>query len=257
MPKQRRIYIAIPSRTGEVKVETCRAIIKGMTECAAEGWAITLGESLECIAPISIARNLAVARFLATDYDDLFFIDDDVAWADGAMVRLLKAPVDLVAGVYPRRYPDISFPVQWDTSKAEVWADPATGLIEVHGVATGFMRISRAGILRMVAHYKDDIYSQAQAPGGKVHRLFDFALVPDETGKVHEVHSEDYTFCDRWRAMGGKVWIDPHITFMHLGVAAFSGNVGEWLRDRSITSAMRHSGDKPRVVSVPLVGSAA
>lgn len=240
MSKQRKIYIAVPTRTGEVKYETMRAVIKGMTELANAGMVATLGESLECFAPISIARNLAIARFLATDYTDLFFVDDDVAWSDGAMVRMVNHPVDLVAGAYPRRYPDISFPVQWDDSKPEVWADPATGLIEVNGVATGFMRFTREGLERMVAHYKDETYGQFSAPSGTVHRLFDFSLVPGVGGAVDEVHSEDFTFCDRWRRTGGKVWIDPHITFMHLGVAAFSGNVGQWLLDRSIKSAIVH-----------------
>lgn len=244
MSEQRKIYIAVPTRTGEVKYETMRAVIKGMTELANAGMVATLGESLECFAPISIARNLAIARFLATDYTDLFFVDDDVAWSDGAMVRLVNHPVDLVAGAYPRRYPDISFPVQWDEDKAEIWADPATGLIEVKGVATGFMRVTRAGMLRMVEHYKTETYGQFSSPGGTVHRLFDFSLVPNLATGVDEVHSEDFTFCDRWRQAGGKVWIDPHITFMHLGVAAFSGNVGQWLRDRSIKSAIMTSTEK-------------
>lgn len=238
MSKQRRIYIAVPTRTGEVKYETMRAVIKGMTELANAGMVATLGESLECFAPISIARNLAIARFLATDYTDLFFVDDDVAWSDGSMVRMVNHPVDLVAGAYPRRYPDISFPVQWDDSKPEVWADPATGLIEVNGVATGFMRVTREGLLRMVEHYKSETYGQFSSPAGTVHRLFDFSLVPGLGQTVDEVHSEDFTFCDRWRKAGGRVWVDPHITFMHLGVAAFSGNVGQWLRDRSIKSAI-------------------
>ena len=240
MSKQRKIYIAIPTRTGDIKYETMRAVIKGMTDVANAGHVISLGESLECFAPISIARNLAIARFLATDYTDLFFVDDDVAAQEGAMLRLINAPVDLVAGAYPRRYPDISFPVQWDDSKPEVWADPATGLIEVNGVATGFMRVTREGLLRMVEHYKSETYGQFSSPAGTVHRLFDFSLVPGIGDAVDEVHSEDFTFCDRWRKAGGKVWIDPNITFMHLGVAAFSGNVGQWLRDRSIKSAIVH-----------------
>lgn len=224
---QRKIYIAVPSTRDGVRIETMRSIVEGMVSIVQEGWAASLGESLECFAPISLARNLAIARFLATDYDDLFFVDDDVAWQQGAMVKLLKQPVDVVAGAYPRRFEEISFPVHWDDSKPQIWADPDTGLIEVKGVAAGFLRLSRSACERMVQAYGSDWYDQFGSPTGKAHALFDFAR------RNHIQFSEDYTFCQKWRDIGGKVWVDPSITFMHMGQKAFSGNVGDWLRGRN------------------------
>lgn len=223
---QRKVYIAVPSTRDGVRIETMRSIVEGMVSIVQEGWVASLGESLECFAPISLARNLAIARFLATDYDDMFFVDDDVAWQDGAMVRLLKHPVDMVAGIYPRRFNELSFPVQWDDSKPEIWADPETGLIEVKGAATGFLRLTRAACQRLVEAYDSSWYEQFGSPTGKAHALFDFER------RDNVQYSEDYTFCRKWREIGGKVWIDPSITFMHMGQQAFSGNVGEWLRNR-------------------------
>jgi hypothetical protein len=163
---------------------------------------------------------------LASDCDDLLFVDDDVAWQDGAMVKLLKHPVDVVAGAYPRRFPETSFPIRWVEEGAELWADPETGLLEVEGIAAGFMRLTRKACEQLVEAHKDDWYEQFGAPEGKAWPLFDFV----REGRTF--FSEDYTFCRKWRSLGGKVWVDPEVTFMHMGEAAFVGNLGDWLRSR-------------------------
>jgi len=35
---------------------------------------------------------------------------------------------------------------------------------------------------------------------------------------------EDYTFCNRWRAMGGEIWVDVRSKFTHVGSFAFHGD---------------------------------
>jgi hypothetical protein len=39
--------------------------------------------------------------------------------------------------------------------------------------------------------------------------------------------SEDYTFCKRWRDMGGKVWLDKSIRLDHIGRKMFKGDVSK------------------------------
>jgi hypothetical protein len=36
--------------------------------------------------------------------------------------------------------------------------------------------------------------------------------------------SEDYTFCKRWRALGGKIWLDTESTLSHIGPFDFNGD---------------------------------
>jgi hypothetical protein len=36
--------------------------------------------------------------------------------------------------------------------------------------------------------------------------------------------SEDYTFCRRWRAIGGEVWLDTRSKLMHVGPREFVGD---------------------------------
>lgn len=34
-------------------------------------------------------------------------------------------------------------------------------------------------------------------------------------------HSEDFDFCDRWRALGGKILVDQRITAQHEGSVVY------------------------------------
>ena len=36
--------------------------------------------------------------------------------------------------------------------------------------------------------------------------------------------SEDFTFCRRWSAIGGEVWLDASISLTHAGRASFRGD---------------------------------
>ncbi len=141
---------------------------------------------------------------------------------------MVKHDADFVGGVYPHRVDGPSFPLQWHAHGAPIIPDPKTGLIEVHGIAAGFMRLRRCVLEKMVAAYPDDWYWQGD---NKIPNLFDFEL------RDHLMYSEDFGFCKKWRDIGGKVWIDPDIAFTHTGPKAFYGHLGKWLDGREYARA--------------------
>lgn len=215
----RHVVIAIPAYSGTVHLGTMRSVVRDMTALMARGDLVTIED--ECgNTDISDARAAIVARFLKGDGTDLVFVDHDVMWGEGALVRLVDYPVDFVAGIYPRRAEPIEYSVRYLDNK-ELFA--VNGLIEVAGVAAGFMRCSRSMLERMVWSYAGLSYvRQEQSICG----LFDPYRLDDR--KL----SEDYSFCQRWRDIGGKVWIDPEIKMGHVGSKVFTGCLGEWLRNR-------------------------
>jgi hypothetical protein len=165
-------------------------------------------------------RNQILAQFLASDATDLVFIDSDIGWEAKSLMRLISHDVPIVAGIYRRKVESVSFTVQFADTKA-VKRDRATGLIEAIRVGAGFLRIRRSAIERMIAAYPNLRYSQP-LPSGKTeerYALFDTSLVNDG------FCGEDYTFCDRWRATSGKIWIDPEITLRHLGTTTYTGSI--------------------------------
>ena len=176
------------------------------------------------------ARNELVAEFLASDKTDLLMVDSDMGWAPNDAVRLLASPHRLIGGVGRKK---------WDAPNADpnVWCatfpsgnlvQDAHGAVEVERVGTGFLRISRALAETMVAAHPE---WKRQAPDGVLphvkpfyHRIFAFADDGDRE------LSEDFAFCDAWRALGGRVWIDPEIDLSHIGTHDYSGRVSEIFR---------------------------
>ena len=215
----RHVVIAVPAYSGTVHLGTMRSVIRDMTALMARGDTVSVED--ECgNTDISDARAAIVARFLKGSGTDLVFVDHDVIWESGALVKLMDYPVEFVAGVYPRRAEPIEYSVRY-LPKQELQA--VDGLLEVEGVAAGFMRCSRTMLERMTRDYAGLTYvRQEQSICG----LFDPYRLSER--KL----SEDYSFCQRWRDIGGKVWIDPEIKMGHVGSKVFTGCLGEWLRNR-------------------------
>ena len=184
-------------------------------------------------ADIYSLRAQIVANFLA-DPDkptDLVFVDSDVGWPAGSLHRLLDHDVDLVAGSYPKR----DYPIQhmfrsekeMENGELTMDIDPATGLVEVWGMPGGFMRCRRGMIEKMWNHYGPElgIFDHA-VPGEITVRMFDPYVFEGDDGRKRSL-SEDYSFCQRWRDIGGKVWMDINIPMAHVGTHAFKGCLGE------------------------------
>jgi hypothetical protein len=221
----RHVWIAIPAYTGQIHLATMRSIIADMLALADRGDRVTIFDE-SGNAMIADCRGLIVAKFLESDATDLVFVDSDVTWESGALVKLVDQPADFVAGIYPQRKDPQAYCVQYLPERAELWADPETGLLEVAGVPAGFMKLSRAMLEKMVAHYSDTAFHCDVAPNQTAHALFD----PVRIGRIK--FGEDYSFCRRWREIGGQVWVDPEIRMGHVGFKTFVGSLGEWLRTR-------------------------
>lgn len=168
------------------------------------------------------SRNRLVRDFLSSDCTDMVFLDVDVGWAAPDFVRLLAYDRDVVAGVYPKKHGDDTYPVR--TLPGEIWSE-ADGLIEVAGVPTGFLRIRRP-VLEQLAEVS--VKYNAKNDGA-------FATPCIFERQIHEGvrWGGDYVFCRKWRAMGGKVYIDPAMRFEHSGEQTWHGQVGMWLKKRS------------------------
>ncbi|HLY04264.1 MAG TPA: hypothetical protein VKR31_00805 [Rhizomicrobium sp.] len=171
------------------------------------------------------ARNDLVAAFLASDYDDLLFIDDDMGWNPGDVIRLMASEQAVIGGVGCKKT------LLADTAK-EKWCFRALkggrfvqddfGAIEVEAVGTGFLKISREVFETMKAAHPDwkrNGWHDTPAEH-KPHCYRFFAFDPDDP----EEKGEDIAFCMEWRRLGGRVFIDPTIRLVHVGEMEFTGD---------------------------------
>ena len=177
---------------------------------------------------IQRARNGIVARFLASDCTHLFFIDADIGFTAAGVLRLLRHDRPMIGGIYrkktlARRDWAVNFLPNAD-GKAR--RDPRTGAVQVESAATGFLCIRRDVIEAMVRAFPHLKYAHAAGDGpagpwaDHLYTLFDCWVDPS----TRTYWSEDYGFCQRWRALGGEVWIDPGVLLQHWGTACFDGD---------------------------------
>lgn len=223
MPKN--VWIALPAYTGQIHIGTFRSLLTDLLALHCRGDSFVVHD--ECgNTLLGDARALMVAKFLASDCTDMVFVDSDVTWESGTLLRLVDAPVDCVAAVYSHRNDLMTYPVSFDLSETELWANEA-GLIKVWGVPMGCTRCSREMLTRMVNYYADLEFMCDPAPDKKAWALFD----PYRKDKLK--YSEDYSFCNRWRDIGGEIFVLPDVKMGHTGYKTFVGNLGEWLKSRA------------------------
>lgn len=220
---ERAIIVAVPAYTGSITVETAESLQAELYAAHKAGIKLVVQFS-QGDPIIHRARNLMVREFLKTGCDDMIFVDSDVGFPMGTLLKLASHPVDLVGAVYPKRKDPLEFPVRWLKENRMLYPDPDTGLLEVEGFASGCMRMSRKLLETMVDKNQDLAYYNHD--GGMSYSLFDF----ERHKKI--MFGEDITFCRRARACGFKAWIDPTIDMTHTGYKRFDGNVGNWLLSR-------------------------
>lgn len=217
-----KVLAAIPAYDGKICVETVRALLHE------QGAAFLAGVEFRAVflpgcSLITMARNQIVGDFLASDADRLVFVDADVAWEPGALIKLASHPVDFVGGAYRLKEPEEGYPVRW-LEGADLPYDAATGLIEVESLPGGFLALSRAVFEQFRAHHPDRGYTHQGFAG---HAYF---TAPFKNGRLY---GEDTAFCADWREAGGKVWLDPELVLTHVGGSnEYVGHIGDWLRTR-------------------------
>jgi hypothetical protein len=162
------------------------------------------------------ARNSLFQLALSGGYDDLFFIDSDCEWDPEWFLRLLKRPEPIVGGALIKKTQTEGYTVKLTDKNLKYSQDQK--LIEVDGVGTGFMKISRFALEKLW-----DI-SEPYISEGEEHRMICDLKILDG-----DLISEDYVIADKWRGLGYKIWLDPTITLNHIGVKKYKGDFNKFI----------------------------
>jgi hypothetical protein len=145
----------------------------------------------------------------------LFCVDNDVCWQSGAMLKLIRHDKPFIAGVYPQRKDPIEWPVR-------MMCEADGGLREAEAVPFGFACLTRGCAQTVADAYADAAFMTARH--GSERRLLS---VFDPMTIDGRRRGEDYSFCHRWRAIGGRIWVDPDIHMGHVGPKLFDGRLGD------------------------------
>jgi len=219
------VLLATPSYEGAVKSTYLRSLLLSLHALRDAGIAADhLTLNYDC--HVDDARNAILRFFMQTACTDLVFLDADVGWLAGELVQLIEYDADVVAGVYPKKGDD-QWPV-FDAPGEELRARE-DGLVEVIGAPTGFMRIRRHVIERLIeANKHRQFRGQGEQEGAPL-----YTIVFERTYEEGHRWSGDYAFCRAWRKLGGKVFVAPEMLFGHVGETEWTGVLGDFWRKRA------------------------
>lgn len=225
-----KVIFAIPSRDGAIRTNCFLSMLVVQRLMEREGIDHDVHTLPDC-PYLSVVRNTLAAWFLSDpEATDHFFIDADVGFDEAKVLEILKRPEGIVCGVYPLKQDELAFPVQ--IRKQDGVPLGRDGLIEGELLPTGFMRIKRGVYEAMAKRYPELKYDES------------IVVVVDRDGRreLPEAHdffcfgaygrrfkTEDYAFCQRWRDMGGTLWVYPDVDFTHAGTKYYKGNYHEHL----------------------------
>lgn len=188
---------------------------------------------------IQRARNLLVHLFLKTDASHLLFCDADQEFRPNDVALMIKADKDILTGIVPMKG------INWDTAfkamkKKKTNIENYTGIfntkflkntkvkdintpIEILHGGSGFMLIKREVFEKLMPHV--GYYTNGGHSLGET-KVYNFFQVEN---KNNELLSEDYTFCEKYRELGGKIHAAPWVQTGHFGSYCFRGNYSDHL----------------------------
>jgi hypothetical protein len=204
------LYVGIPSIDGKAHVETVDSLLSEQLLAHPNGDHLLVDWVKGC-SLIGHARNVLVRNFLEIpECDRMVFVDSDLGWSCGELMRLAKRPEAVVGCTYRRKQEEPVYSVHGTPSEAH------DGLLKVDGVPGGFVAISRTVFETIKAQKPERTYT---GPDGKDY--YDF--FPTGFGN-HILWGEDYAFCALWRECGGDVFLDPKPVLHHVGMKTYSGS---------------------------------
>lgn len=215
-----RVHICMPCYGGMMTEQTFMSFIKWGNTCRQLGidWTV---ETMTNESLISRARNTLTAKFLNTpESTHLMFIDADIGWEPWHLLVMLNARKDVIGGLYPMK----SLPVKWCVNGIpgkENGTPEEPNIVEVSKTGTGFLLIKRDVFEKLNQHpatrpFNNDIgLPEELNPYMKTY--FDTAV------RENRYYSEDWTFCENWRDLGGQVFVDKRVLLRHVGTYVFDG----------------------------------
>jgi hypothetical protein len=243
-----KIFVATPVHS-ECSIHYTQALLKFQKQCMMNS--IMVSFSLLKSSLVTQGRNLCVANFLKdpSNYTHLLFIDSDIDFKFDTIMKMLKFDREVIATPYPMKHihwdqiwdrvqkgkiknieqlkrAGHAFPIKLDNQKGKE-IPVVDGVIEVSHAPTGCMLIKRQVFDKMIKAYPNDKIEQATIINGKAlideynYNFFDTIHDPE----TRKYYGEDFGFCKKWTAIGGKCYCYVSDDITHIGEYAYNGKL--------------------------------
>lgn len=216
LPKS--VCIAIPTYREVIPIEQATALIETVYALRMKGIKVAIATE-RGNALIDLARSRLAAKFLYnTDYEKIFWLDDDIIFAPDDFERLLawSTLYPIVAATYPVRQEPVKFFLRRESEK---WDQNEYGLFKIVGCGLGFCIMDRS-VFETMSPDTDTFIMEDE----EIKHFFKI----EQENKIY--FGEDIYFFKRWHEKyGGSVMLDPSINLKHVGTKAYDFKFMDYL----------------------------
>jgi hypothetical protein len=200
------VLIGVPAYTGSLACETADGLLRTRDLYASVLW------MMNC-CNIGQARNAIVSYFMRSQMETLIMVDTDIVFQRADMARLLShgPEIEVVGGIYRLR--TVTGKLAYAPLNPEQPPPKAAELVPCAGVGTGFIRIRRTALQRMIDGHAHRAYTQDGNPAWDL-----FPVGPLDGQYV----SDDYQFCRLARTSDINIWADTGIILGHKGATVLT-----------------------------------
>lgn len=228
------LLIFVPAFLENVNAQTMISIAKLSHVMGCLDVEVTVGSM--SFPDITTLRNGVFTGWMdGTNYSHLLWVDADMGFQPQLVLDMLAWDVPLIGAIYPKKVLDLEDPKkkEWvlTAHDGQHKISECQGFLEVDGLGFGCVLMRRDCGQAMVDAYPDlvctDMEGDAMGPALKnmgAHRIINvFDLLREDTGKKV---SEDYSFCRRYKAIGGEIWAAVKHELTHTGPYTWKGAFG-------------------------------
>jgi len=239
------IFVATPVHS-ECSIHYTQSLLKFQQICMQKG--IMVSFALLKSSLVTQGRNLCVSNFMeSTDsYTHFLFIDSDIDFEPETIFSMIEADKEVIAAPYPLKAIDwnkltkrvknkdlepdtvskmgFTWPIKLDGQKN---VSIVKGVMEVSHAPTGCMLIKKQVFEKMMKAYPNLKIEQPTMVNGEestkpyYYNFFDTYHEPE----TKRYYGEDFGFCKRWTATGGKCYLYVADDITHIGEYRYTGNL--------------------------------
>lgn len=226
-----KLLIATPAMDGKFECIYKDSLFyteKALTECGA---VVHQVQARYC-ADVYVARAKLLGHFIRDkSFTHFMFIDADQGWFANDVSRMLLLNRDFIAAAGPKKQYPLTYAfhnVDDYSNQLPLDHELETRVAEVSEVGGAFVMISRNCVEKMVEAFPELAFNSEKD-------LIDYALFDPiiiNKGSEYPIRrlSEDYSFCYRWRQIGGKVEVLMDVVLSHVGSHTFTGSLYEKIK---------------------------
>jgi len=224
MSEKKKLIICTPSLTGPT-APYIKALEDSLPLIEAAGWEHGYVQAVGC-PYISGARANMLRSALDAKADVIVFLDYDVSWRPGDLLKLIETEGDVCAGTYrvksEQQDPSEFYMGTWDTNADFTPKVRASdGAISAKLAPAGFLKITKEAVDKFMVAYPELCY-------GPMHHLSVDLFNHGVRDRIW--WGEDYMFCNRWKDKCGDIWLVPDLSIDHHAKdKVYAGNLHQFL----------------------------